>query len=125
MLGTGTQRALLRRWTSPATHPHERMAGLLALLHAAFSAQIRGLTITGINDQQRTLALARRPFPGPVDPATWAAVQARLDTQYQTATGRLGRSDMGGRMNTGCPGFMSFLLVYVAYFAVGLWAQPL
>ena len=35
VLGTGTQRALLRRWTSPATHPHERMAGLLALLHAA------------------------------------------------------------------------------------------
>jgi len=28
VLDTGTQRALLRRWTSPATHPHERLAGL-------------------------------------------------------------------------------------------------
>jgi hypothetical protein len=45
VLDTGTQRALLRRWTSPATHPHERLAGLLALLHAASSAQIRGLTV--------------------------------------------------------------------------------
>ena len=68
MLDTATQRTLLRRWTSPATHPHERLAGLLALLHAASSAQIRGLTTTGIDDQHRTLALARRPFPTPPTP---------------------------------------------------------
>ena len=85
-LDTATQRALLRRWTSPATHPHERLAGLLALLHAASSAQIRGLTVTGINDAQRTLTLARRPFPTPADPATWAAVQACLDHRDRLAT---------------------------------------
>jgi hypothetical protein len=86
VLDTATQRTLLRRWTTPATHPHERLAGLLALLHAASSAQIRSLTITGINNQQRTLALARRPFPTPADPATWAAVQACLDHRDQLAT---------------------------------------
>jgi hypothetical protein len=47
VLDTATQRALLRRWTSPGTHPHERLAGLLTLLHAASSTQIRALTITG------------------------------------------------------------------------------
>ena len=86
VLDTATQRALLRRWTSPATHPHERLAGLLALLHAASSAQIRGLTVTGIDDKHRTLALTRRPFPTPADPATWAAVQACLAHRDQLAT---------------------------------------
>jgi hypothetical protein len=86
VLDTGTQRALLRRWTSPATHPHERLAGLLALLHAASSAQIRGLTVTGADDRHRTLALAGRPFPTPADPATWAAAQACLDHRDRLAT---------------------------------------
>jgi hypothetical protein len=86
VLDTATQRTLLRRWTSPATHPHERLAGLLALLHAASSAQIRGLTTTSIDDRQRTLALTGRPFPTPADPATWAAVQACLDHRDRLAT---------------------------------------
>jgi hypothetical protein len=86
VLDTGTQRTLLRRWTSPATHPHERLAGLLALLHAASSAQIRGLAITGVDARHRTLILAGRPFPTPADPATWAAVQACLDHRDRLAT---------------------------------------
>ena len=86
VLDPGTQRALLRRWTSPATHPHERLAGLLALLHAASNAQIRGLTVAGVDDRHRTLALAGRPFPTPADPATWAAVQASLAHRDQLAT---------------------------------------
>jgi len=86
VLDAGTQRALLRRWTNPATHPHERLAGLLALLHAASSAQIRGLTVTGIDARHRTLALAGRPFPTPSDPATWAAVQACLAHRDRLAT---------------------------------------
>ena len=86
VLDVGTQRALLRRWTSPATHPHERMAGLLALLHAASSAQIRGLAVTGVDPRHRTLALAGRPFPTPADPATWAAVQASLAHRDRLAT---------------------------------------
>jgi hypothetical protein len=86
VLDAGTQRALFRRWTSPATHPHERLAGLLALLHAASSAQIRGLTVTGADGRTSTLALARRPFPTPADPATWAAVQASLAHRERLAT---------------------------------------
>jgi hypothetical protein len=86
VLDTSTQRTLLRRWTSPATHPHERLTGLLALLHAASSAQIRGLTVAGADDRHRTLALAGRPFPTPADPATWAAVQACLAHRDRLAT---------------------------------------
>jgi hypothetical protein len=86
VLDAGTRRALFRRWTSPATHPHERVAGLLALLHAASSAQIRGLTVTGVDGRHRTLALAGRPFPAPADPATWAAVQASLAHRDRLAT---------------------------------------
>jgi hypothetical protein len=86
VLGADDQRRLLRRWTSPATHPHERLTGLLALLHAATSAQIRGLTVTGTDARQRTLALPGRPFPVPADPATWAAVQACLTHRDRLAT---------------------------------------
>jgi hypothetical protein len=86
VLDTATQRTLLRRWTSLATHPHERLAGLLALLHAASSAQIRVLTVAGVDDLHRTLTLAGRPFPTPADPATWAAVQACLSHRDQLAT---------------------------------------
>ena len=49
-------------------------AGLLALLHAASSAQIRGLTIGDADHAQRTLSLACRPFPAPLDPVSWAAL---------------------------------------------------
>jgi hypothetical protein len=86
VLDTNDQRRLLRRWTSPATHPHERLAGLLALLHAASSAQIGRLTVTGVDNRHRTLALAGRPFPTPADPATWAAVQASLTHRDRLAT---------------------------------------
>ena len=80
----GAQRSLFHRWTSDATHPHERLAGLLALLHAASSAQIRGLAITGIDRpapdrcpgraavprSRRSRHLDRGPsLPGPPRPA--------------------------------------------------------
>src|SRR5262249_44794490 len=86
VLDTSTQRMLLRRWTSSATHPHERLTGLLALLHAASSAQIRGLTVAGVDDRHRTLALAGRPFPTPAAPVTGAAVQASRAPRHQLAT---------------------------------------
>jgi hypothetical protein len=86
VLDAGAQRSLLRRWTSAATHPHERLAGLLALLHAASSAQIRGLTVAGIDDRHRAITLPGRPFPVPADPATWDAVQASLQHRSQLAT---------------------------------------
>jgi site-specific recombinase XerD len=86
VLDAGTQRTLLSRWTSDATHPHERLAGLLALLHAASSAEIRSLAVTAADDRKRTIMLPGRPFPVPADPATWDAVQACLRHRDQLAT---------------------------------------
>ncbi len=74
VLDAAAQRALFRRWTGSTAHPHERLTGLLALLHAASSAQIRGLTIGDADHAQRTLSLAGRPFPAPLDPVSWAAL---------------------------------------------------
>ncbi len=75
VLDATAQRALFRRWTGNTAHPHERLAGLLALLHAASNAQIRGLTIGDADYAQRTLRLAGRPFPAPLDPVSWAALE--------------------------------------------------
>lgn len=86
ILDAADQRRLFGRWASQASHPHERLAGLLALLHAASIAEIRDLTIGDINLSRRTLALTGRPFPVPVDPATWAAVEACLAHRDQLAT---------------------------------------
>jgi hypothetical protein len=86
VLDAGTQRSLLRRWSSADTHPHERLTGLLALLHAASSAEIRSLTAAGVNDRNQAVMLPGRPFPAPADPATWDAVQACLRHRDQLAT---------------------------------------
>ena len=75
VLDATVQRALFRRWTDHATHPHERLTGLLTLLHAASNAQIRGLTTGDADAARRTLNLAGRPFPVPLDPVSWAALQ--------------------------------------------------
>jgi len=75
VLDASTQRALFRRWTGDAAHPHERLTGLLTLLHGASSAQIRGLTIGDADPARRTLNLAGRPFPAPLDPVSWAALE--------------------------------------------------
>jgi len=86
VLEAGTQRLLLRRWNSRDTHPHERMTGLLALLHAASSAEIRSLAAAGIDDRNKAITLPGRPFPVPADPATWDAVQACLRHRDHLAT---------------------------------------
>ena len=86
VLDTATQRELLRRWTSPDAHPHERLAGLLALLHAASSTEIRALAAAGTDDRNRTITLPGRPFPVPADPATWDAVKACLRHRDHLAT---------------------------------------
>jgi len=75
VLDATVQRALFRRWTDHATHPHERLTGLLTLLHAASNAQIRGLTTGDADAARRTLNLAGRPFPVPLDPVSWAALE--------------------------------------------------
>ena len=78
VLGIAKQRTLFRRWASDAVHPHERLIGLLALLHAASNAEIRTLTVTNVDPSRQTVRLSGRPFPTPLDPATWAALDACL-----------------------------------------------
>ena len=69
-LAVAEQRRLFRRWTTdPAVHPHEALAGLLALLHAAPSQDLRNLKVTDIDadrahDQARTPAAPRPARPG-------------------------------------------------------------
>jgi hypothetical protein len=75
VLDASTQRALFRRWAGSTAHPHERLTGLLALLHAASNAQLRSLTISDAGHAHRTLKLAGRPFPAPLDPVSWAALE--------------------------------------------------
>ena len=76
-LAVADQRRLFRRWTTdPAVHPHEALTGLLALLHAAPSQDLRNLKVTDIDVTARTIRLGRRPHPVPLDPASWHACNA-------------------------------------------------
>jgi site-specific recombinase XerD len=86
-LAVAEQRRLFRRWTTdPAVHPHEALAGLLALLHATPSRDLRNLKVTDIGATARTIRLGRRPHPVPLDPASWHAVQRCLEHREQLAT---------------------------------------
>ena len=67
-------------------HPHESLTGLLALLHGATCAELRGLVITDIDAAAQAVQLGRRPAPTPLDPATWTALQRCLDHRAQLGT---------------------------------------
>ena len=74
------QRRLFRRWTSgdDGVHPHEALAGLLALLHAVTGAELRTLRVADVNVRDQTLRVVGRPHPVPLDPASTAAIEACL-----------------------------------------------
>ncbi len=73
------QRTLFRRWTGePRTHPHEALLGVLALLHGASSQEVRDLSLDDIDSVARAIRLGRRPYPVPLDPASWAVLQRCL-----------------------------------------------
>lgn len=74
------QRELFRRWTSGTgdVHPHEALTGLLALIHAATTPEIRYLTVEAIAPAARAVSLRGRPQATPLDPWTQAAIQACL-----------------------------------------------
>lgn len=81
------QRQLFRRWTTgQAAHPHESLTGLLALLHGATCAELRGLVIADIDPLAHAIRLGRRPAPTPLDPASWTALQRCLDHRAQLGT---------------------------------------
>ncbi|MEP6563423.1 MAG: integrase, partial [Nakamurella sp.] len=78
LLDVASQGRLFNRWTSPDTHPHERLTGLFALLHAASNAEIRALTLADIDTTRRAVQLHRRPFKTELDPITWTCLQDSL-----------------------------------------------
>jgi site-specific recombinase XerD len=81
------QRRLFRRWTTdPGVHPHEALAGLLALLHATPSRELRHLTVADVDASARTVLLGHRPHPVPLDPATWQALRRCLDHRERLGT---------------------------------------
>jgi hypothetical protein len=86
VLEVATQRALFARWTRTTTPGQERLVGLLALLHAASNAQIRSLRVADVDTTRQTVALTGRPFPTPLDPPTWAALQACLVSREAAGT---------------------------------------
>ncbi|MDM3930499.1 integrase [Mycobacterium intracellulare] len=69
------QRQLFRRWTSdPTVHPHEALAGILALLHGASPRELRLLRCDLIDAQKCTIRIDGRPLPVPLDPASWSVL---------------------------------------------------
>lgn len=86
VLDLATQRTLFRRWTSDTTPAQERLVGLLALLHAATNAEIRTLTLARVDQERQAVTLHGRPAPVPMDPATWAAIQACRQQREVTGT---------------------------------------
>lgn len=86
ILDVTEQRSLFARWTNTDVPAQERLVGLLALLHAASNAEIRGLTVADVDPARRTVALSGRPFPTPLDPASWTAVEACLAHRESTRT---------------------------------------
>lgn len=74
-LTVAEQRRLFRRWTTEAdVHPHEALVGILALLHAASSAELRHLRVDDIDQHRHTLRLGRRRHPVPLDPVSTSAL---------------------------------------------------
>lgn len=87
ILSLTEQRRLFRRWTTdPQAHPHECLLGLMALLHAASSNELRQLKVSDIDIGTHTVRLGRRRHRVPLDPATWAALQRCLDHRDRLAT---------------------------------------
>ena len=81
------QRELFHRWTtSPDAHPHEALLGILALLHAASSTEVRLLRIGDIDPAGHTVRLGKRPHPVPLDPASWAVLQRCLEHRSKLRT---------------------------------------
>jgi hypothetical protein len=81
------QRTLFRRWTTDSgAHPHEALAGLLALLHGASSLELRHLTLDDVDHLNQSVQLGRRPHPTVLDPATWFALQRCLTHRKELRT---------------------------------------
>lgn len=86
-LTLGEQRRLFRRWTKdPDVHPHECLVGMLAMLHAATSTELRNLRVADLDQTRRTLRIGQRPQPVPLDPTTWQVLQRCLEQRASLGT---------------------------------------
>jgi integrase len=86
-LAIAEQRALFQRWTGDsAVHPHEALFGLLAILHGASSSEVRRLRVEHIDIGDRSIRLGKRPYPVPLDPVSWTALQRCLDHRDRLRT---------------------------------------
>lgn len=75
------QRRLFRRWThrlGEDVHPYETLVGLLALMHAFTSIELRHIRVEDIDLPGQTIRVDGRPHPVPLDPASLAAIGACL-----------------------------------------------
>jgi integrase len=79
-LTVAEQRRLFRRWITgqPDVHPHEALAGVLALLHAMTNAELRALRVHDIDLPGRTMRVEGRSHPVPLDPVSVSALEACL-----------------------------------------------
>ncbi len=86
-LSLAQQRSLFRRWTcGPDTHPHEALVGVMALVHAAGSAELRHLRVEDFDQARQTLRLGRRRLPVPLDPVTTTVLRRCLDQRTSLGT---------------------------------------
>ena len=88
VLTRNVQASLYNRWCrDDAAHPHEAFVGLMALLHGASRAELANLRVDEVESAARTLRLGKRPYPVPIDPFTWTALERCLS--YREARGDL------------------------------------
>ena len=89
VLEIARQRALLRRWTTHADqlNPNEPVVGLLALLHGASVAELRGVHPADVDLTTATIRLGRRPQPTPLDPHTTNALRHALAHRQTSGAG--------------------------------------
>lgn len=81
------QRALFRRWTTdPGVHPHEALLGVFALLHGAASRELRLLQVDDVEATTRSVRLGQRPYPVPLDPASWTVLRRCMTHREQLRT---------------------------------------
>lgn len=86
-LSVAEQRRLFRRWTSdPGVHPHEALVGVMALLHAASSVELRRLRVEDFDQARQTLRLGRRPLLVPLDPVSMTVLRRCLDQRASLGT---------------------------------------
>ena len=85
-LSLSEQRRLFRRWSGADAHPHEALAGTLALLHALSNTELRSLQVDDFDEARCTLRVGQRPAPVPLDPVSASVLRRCLADRAATGT---------------------------------------